>query len=108
VVAEEAVERKEARRVKPWLSELDVPEWQEPAGGPAGVVGYVEGAASIKARAQLAGGNINTYTPAFICLARSTLGPGDVDGDGGEATSNKQRQAHIQRERGAPESHRPQ
>jgi hypothetical protein len=29
VVAEEAVERKEARRVKPWLSELDVPEWQE-------------------------------------------------------------------------------
>jgi hypothetical protein len=27
VVAEEAVERKEARRVKPWLSELDVPEW---------------------------------------------------------------------------------
>jgi hypothetical protein len=25
VVAEEAVERKEARRVKPWLSELDVP-----------------------------------------------------------------------------------
>jgi hypothetical protein len=24
VVAEEAVERKEARRVKPWLSELDV------------------------------------------------------------------------------------
>jgi hypothetical protein len=33
VVAEEAVERKEARRVKPWLgSELDVPEWQELAG----------------------------------------------------------------------------
>jgi hypothetical protein len=29
VVAEEAVEQKEARRVKPWLSELDVPEWQE-------------------------------------------------------------------------------
>jgi hypothetical protein len=29
VVAEETVERKEARRVKPWLSELDVPEWQE-------------------------------------------------------------------------------
>jgi hypothetical protein len=23
---------KEARRVKPWLSELDVPEWQELAG----------------------------------------------------------------------------
>jgi hypothetical protein len=36
VVAEEAVERKEGRRVKPWLSELDVtqdvPEWQELAG----------------------------------------------------------------------------
>jgi hypothetical protein len=40
VVAEEAVERKEARRAneytasraKPWLSELDVPEWQELAG----------------------------------------------------------------------------
>jgi hypothetical protein len=32
VVAEEAVERKEARRVKPWLIELDVPEWQELAG----------------------------------------------------------------------------
>ena len=32
VVAEEAVERKDARRVKPWLSELDVPEWQELAG----------------------------------------------------------------------------
>jgi hypothetical protein len=32
VVAEEAVERKEARRVRPWLSELDVPEWQELAG----------------------------------------------------------------------------
>jgi hypothetical protein len=32
VVAEEAVERKEARRVKPWLSELDVPEWRELAG----------------------------------------------------------------------------
>jgi hypothetical protein len=32
VVAEEAVERKEARRVKPWLSKLDVPEWQELAG----------------------------------------------------------------------------
>jgi hypothetical protein len=30
--AEEAVERKEARRVKPWLSELHVPEWQELAG----------------------------------------------------------------------------
>jgi hypothetical protein len=29
VVAEGAEERKEARRVKPWLSELDVPEWQE-------------------------------------------------------------------------------
>jgi hypothetical protein len=29
VVAEEALERKEARRIKPWLSELDVPEWQE-------------------------------------------------------------------------------
>jgi hypothetical protein len=28
VIAEEAVERKKARRVKPWLSELDVPEWQ--------------------------------------------------------------------------------
>jgi hypothetical protein len=28
VAAEEAVERKEARRVRPWLSELDVPEWQ--------------------------------------------------------------------------------
>jgi hypothetical protein len=27
VVAEEALERKEGRRVKPWLSELDVPEW---------------------------------------------------------------------------------
>jgi hypothetical protein len=25
-------EAKEARRVKPWLSELDVPEWQELAG----------------------------------------------------------------------------
>jgi hypothetical protein len=32
VVAEEAVERKEVWRVKPWLSELDVPEWQELAG----------------------------------------------------------------------------
>jgi hypothetical protein len=32
VAAEEAVERKEARRVKPWLGELDVPEWQELAG----------------------------------------------------------------------------
>ena len=32
VAEEEAVERKEARRVKPWLSELDVPEWQELAG----------------------------------------------------------------------------
>jgi hypothetical protein len=43
VVAEEAVERKEARRVKPWLSELDVPEWQELAGrGPAGVEGDAE------------------------------------------------------------------
>jgi hypothetical protein len=28
----ETVERKEARRVKLWLSELDVPEWQELAG----------------------------------------------------------------------------
>jgi hypothetical protein len=28
VAAEEAVERKEARRVKPWLSELGVPEWR--------------------------------------------------------------------------------
>jgi hypothetical protein len=44
VVAEEAVERKEARRVKPWLSELDVPEWQElgAGGGPAGVEEDVE------------------------------------------------------------------
>ena len=33
VVAEEAVERKEARRVKPWLSELECrSEWQELAG----------------------------------------------------------------------------
>jgi hypothetical protein len=32
VVAEVALERKEARRVKPWLSELGVPEWQELAG----------------------------------------------------------------------------
>jgi hypothetical protein len=29
VVVKEAVERKEARRVKPWLSELGVLEWQE-------------------------------------------------------------------------------
>jgi hypothetical protein len=29
VIVEEAVERKEALRVKLWLSELDVPEWQE-------------------------------------------------------------------------------
>jgi hypothetical protein len=37
VVAEEAVERrKEVRRVKPWLSELDVPEWQELAGNRLG------------------------------------------------------------------------
>jgi hypothetical protein len=43
VVAEEAVERKEARRVKPWLSELDVPERVAGAGGgPAGVEEYVE------------------------------------------------------------------
>jgi hypothetical protein len=34
---EEAVERKEARRVKPWLSELDVPEWQELAGDRLGL-----------------------------------------------------------------------
>jgi hypothetical protein len=26
------VERKEARRARPWLSELDAPEWQELAG----------------------------------------------------------------------------
>jgi hypothetical protein len=32
VAAEEAVERKEARCAKPWLSELDVPKWQELAG----------------------------------------------------------------------------
>jgi hypothetical protein len=32
VVAEEAAERKEARRVKPWLSELDVDVPQELAG----------------------------------------------------------------------------
>jgi hypothetical protein len=29
VVAEAAVERKEVRRVRPLLSELQVPEWQE-------------------------------------------------------------------------------
>jgi hypothetical protein len=32
ITHKEAVERKEAWRVKPWLSELDVPEWQELAG----------------------------------------------------------------------------
>jgi hypothetical protein len=32
VAIEEAVERTEARHVKLWLSELDVPEWQELAG----------------------------------------------------------------------------
>jgi hypothetical protein len=32
VAAEEAAERKDAWRVKPWLSELDVLEWQELAG----------------------------------------------------------------------------
>jgi hypothetical protein len=32
VAAEEAVERKEARCAKPWLSELDAPKWQELAG----------------------------------------------------------------------------
>jgi hypothetical protein len=36
VVAEAAAECKEARRVRPLLSELQVPEWQEGAGsGPA-------------------------------------------------------------------------
>jgi hypothetical protein len=39
VAAEEAVERKEVRRARPWLSGFDVPEWQELAGGRAGVGG---------------------------------------------------------------------
>jgi hypothetical protein len=43
VVAEEAVERKEARRVKPWLSELDVCTGVAGAGGgPAGAEEDVE------------------------------------------------------------------
>jgi hypothetical protein len=44
VAAEEAVERKEAQRVKPWLSEFDVPERQElaPGGRPAGVESPLE------------------------------------------------------------------
>jgi hypothetical protein len=50
VVAEEAVERKEARRVKPWLSELDVPEWQELAGDR---LGWRKMLKSIKIRTQL-------------------------------------------------------
>jgi hypothetical protein len=28
VVVDEAVEPKDARRVRPWLSELDVPDWR--------------------------------------------------------------------------------
>jgi hypothetical protein len=44
VVAEAAVERKEIRRVRPLLSELQVPEWQERAGsGPAEVEKGAEG-----------------------------------------------------------------
>jgi hypothetical protein len=50
VVAEEAVERKEARRVKPWLSDLDVPEWQELAGDR---LGWRKMLKSIKTRTQL-------------------------------------------------------
>jgi hypothetical protein len=50
VVAEEAVERKEARRVKPWLSGLDVPEWQELAGDR---LGWRKMLKSIKIRTQL-------------------------------------------------------
>jgi hypothetical protein len=50
VVAEEAVERKEARRVKPWLSELDVLEWQELAGDR---LGWRKVLKSIKIRTQL-------------------------------------------------------
>jgi hypothetical protein len=44
VVAEEAVERKEARRVKPWLNELDVrcTGVAGAGGGPAGVEEDVE------------------------------------------------------------------
>jgi hypothetical protein len=42
VAEEAAVERKEARRVKPLLSELQVPEWQELAKSPTGVEKYVE------------------------------------------------------------------
>jgi hypothetical protein len=49
VAAEEAVERKEARHVKPWLSELGVPEWQGLAGGRAGWMEVLE-AASKRAR----------------------------------------------------------
>jgi hypothetical protein len=44
------VERKEARRVKPWLSELDVPEWQELAGDR---LGWRKMLKSIKIRTQL-------------------------------------------------------
>jgi hypothetical protein len=47
VVAEEALERKEARRVKPWLSELDVPEWQELTGDR---LGWIKMLKSIKIR----------------------------------------------------------
>jgi hypothetical protein len=50
VVAEEAVERKEALRVKPWLSELDVPGWQELAGDR---LGWRKMLKSIKIRTQL-------------------------------------------------------
>jgi hypothetical protein len=42
VVAEEAVERKEARRVKPWLSELDCTGVAGAGRGPAGVEEHVE------------------------------------------------------------------
>jgi hypothetical protein len=50
VVAEQVVERKEARRVKPWLSGLDVPEWQELAGDR---LGWGKMLKSIKIRTQL-------------------------------------------------------
>jgi hypothetical protein len=42
------VERKEARRVKPWLSELDVPEWRQELAGDR--LGWREMLKSVKLR----------------------------------------------------------
>jgi hypothetical protein len=44
VVVEAALERKEVRRVRPLLSELQVPEWRPAAGGSGAPVGAEKGA----------------------------------------------------------------